>query len=87
MMQPDFKSIDAEIDQLPGQVVLSGALVMMFAAVGLRKIINSFLSPEEKLKRKKRRLISRIKHPSRSKFFGHARCMRQRFVRRRLRWS
>lgn len=82
VLWPDFSADVLESISTPGLAVLS----LFVAAAGARFFTNLLLTPEEKAKRKRRKLISRIKHPSRSKFCGAARCFRQRFEGRRLRW-
>ena len=68
---------------------VSSVIALAVAAIGARfvsRIFDSFLTPDEKRKAARRALVSRARHPTRSKFYGHAKCFRQRFANRRLKW-
>lgn len=63
------------------------AALNLISFKAMRCLIEASLPPEIKVKRARQKLISRSRHPSRSKFYGVAACHRQRFNNRCLRWS
>lgn len=69
-----------------GQLAASMLGVMITAKV-VRRLLDASLTPAEKRKRARRKLICRAMHPTRTKYFGVAKCRRQMFLNRRLFWS
>lgn len=75
-------NIDEVIKEAPAVSFVSASILSSIVFIkGMSFILNSLLTLDERLKRKRRKLVSRSIHSSRSKFKGFSLCSRQRFKR------